>query len=305
MRHPCVAAYQVVRELLPKRWLNAIPLVYRDNWDFWDRDNGLLTLGMQKIGVDARFVALGKAEVRKDLPLILGELEQWREPDWWKQWGADGVLFNSWGAPRYEPIARAIKASGARLVIRLDSGGFKSPRTHFVRYLQNIYTEARDFGARPAALYALAKTLCFRFFPAVHDRGTLRHYEHADAILIESPLAEAMVARYLRGLGREDLAAKLRVVAHPINEEFCYDPQIAKAQRVLVVGRYNVYVKDTPLLMRILEQALQSNTDYTANLVGPGAEVLQRWHSRLPEALRQRIIVVGRFAWCIRATSSD
>src|SRR5262245_47852918 len=132
-----------------KRWLTAIPLRYREDGAFWDRDCGLLTLGMLKIGVDSKFIALGKPEVKKDLPLILAELDQWRQADWWKQWAADGVMLNSWGAPRYEPVARAIKESGARLVIRLDTDGFKSPRTHFYRFLINTYITARDFGPKP------------------------------------------------------------------------------------------------------------------------------------------------------------
>lgn len=277
-----------------KRWLTAIPLRYREGGAFWDRDNGLLALGMLKIGVDARFAALGKPEAKKDLPLILGELEQWRQPEWWKQWKADGVMFNSWGAPRYEPVARAIKASGARLVIRLDTDGLRSPRTHFYRYLKNTYIHARDHGPQPAALYALAKTLCFRFLPAAHDQGTMRHYEHADAIIVESPLAQATVARYLRGFGRDDLAAKLRLVAHPVKDEFCYEPAIPKQRRVLAVGRYNVYVKDAPLLMRVLERTMPANPDYTVTVIGPGMESLQRWRSRLAEETRRRITVAGR-----------
>jgi glycosyltransferase involved in cell wall biosynthesis len=283
-----------VSEPLRKRWLTAIPLRYREDGAFWDRDNGLLTLGMLKNGVDSKFVALGKPEVKKDLPLILGELEQWHQPAWWKQWGADGVMFNSWGAPRYEPIARAIKASGARLVIRLDTDGFKSPRTHFFRYLKNNYIFANDYGPRPAILYAIAKTLYFRFFSAAYDRPTVRHLEHADAIIVESPLAQAILARYLRGVARPDLAAKLRTVAHPIKDDYCYDPAVVRHPRVLSVGRYNVYVKDPPLLMRILERTLPHNPDYAATIIGPGMESVQRWHALLSDAVRSRVTIAGR-----------
>jgi hypothetical protein len=173
-------------EPVRKRWLTAIPLRYREDGAFWDRESGVLTLGMLKAGIDSKFVALGEPEVKKDLPLILGRFEQWHQPDWWKQWHADGVVLSSWGAPRYEPIARAIKASGTRLVIRLDTDGFKSPRTHFYRFFVDAYILAKDWGPRPAGLFALAKTLCFRFLPAAYDRGVVRHFEHADAIIAES-----------------------------------------------------------------------------------------------------------------------
>lgn len=281
-------------EFTGKRWLTAIPLVYKENSGFWDRDCGLLTLGMLKIGVDSKFVALGPPEVKKDVPLILSGLEQWRQPDWWKQWKAEGIFFNSWGAPRYEAVARAMKASGARLVVRLDTDGFKSPRTHFFRFLKNTYYNARDCGPRPAAPFALVKTLLFRFVPSVYDHGTLRHFEHADAIIVESPLARAMVGRYLHGRGRADLAAKLRLVAHPVKDEFCYDPAVPKKSRMLVVGRCATYQKDAPLLMRVLERTLPHNPDYTATIIGSGLEKLQSWHARLPESIRERVNIAGR-----------
>lgn len=283
-------------EFAGKRWLTAIPLVYRDDASFWDRDCGLLTLGMLNIGIDSKFVALGKPDVRKDIPLILGELEQFRKPEWWKQWKADGVMLISWGAPRYEPIARAIKESGARLVIRLDNDGFSSPRINLFRFFKTTYIFAKDYGPRLPGLYAIAKTLCFRLFPAAYDRGVLRHFEHPHALMIESPLAQAMFARYLHAFGRADLAAKLRVVAHPVKDEFDYDSAIPKQRRLLAVSRYNTYVKDAPLLMRVLERTLPSNPDYSATLIGPGNEQVLRWHARLPESLRQRITVTGRIA---------
>jgi|SRR5688572_9030509 len=281
-------------EFTGKRWLTAIPIVYEENGAFWDRDCGLLTLGMLKIGVDSKFVALGEPQVRKDVPLILGPLEQWSRPEWWKQWRADGVMFNSWGAPRYEPIARAIKESGARLIIRLDTDGFKSPRTHFFRFLKNTYTYAKDCGPRPAGLYALAKTLLFRFAPSAYDHGMVRHLEHADGIIVESPLARAIVARYLQGRGRADLAARLRMVAHPIKDEFCHDPAVPKEPRVLVVGRCASYQKDTPLLMGVLERTLPHNRDYRATIIGSGMEKVRSWHARLPQPIRERVSIAGR-----------
>lgn len=281
-------------DLTAKRWLTAIPLVYGENGAFWDRHCGLITQGLLKIGVESKFMALGQPEVRKDLPLILGRLNQWHQAEWWKQWRADGIIFNSWGAPRFEPVARAMKQSGARLIIRLDTGGVKSPRTHFFQFLKMTYGCARDTGSRFAALYAIAKTLVFRFVPPAYDHGMVRHFEHADRIIVESPLAQAIVARYLRSRGRADLIARLRMVPHPIKDDFRYDPKGPKAARVIAVGRFQSQQKDAPLLMRVLERTLPENPDYSVTIIGVQPNNLHRWHAQLPADVRQRVTLAGR-----------
>src|SRR5580658_2666784 len=103
------------------RWLWAIPMEYSEDGAFWVRDGGLICRGFKMLGVDARFVALGQPGERKDMPLITCSLEQMRQADWWKQWDVDGVLFASWALPRYEPIARAIKVAGIKLILMLDT----------------------------------------------------------------------------------------------------------------------------------------------------------------------------------------
>jgi hypothetical protein len=278
---------------LKQKWLAVIPMAYREGVDFWERDNGVLCLALRNLGVDARFVALGSPIVRNDVPLILGELEDFHNPVWWKQWAPDGVILNSWGVPRYEGVARAIRATGAKLVIRLDSDGFKSPRVDFIRYVTSLYTYFRDAQKPFPMLNALGRAICFRAIPALQDRPMCLHLSHADILLIESPLGKQTLAGYLRRIGKLELAEKLRVVPHLIKDGFRYDPTIPKAPTVVCVARWDAWVKDAPLLMRVLERALAANEDYTAKIIGPGTSSFEQWQRRIAPQLAERIQILG------------
>src|SRR5271168_2300455 len=103
----------------PGRWFCAIPMDYRVDGAFWDRDSGLVCQGFRKLGMDSRFVALGQPSQREDMPLILCTLVQMQDANWWRQWNLEGVILTAWALPCYEPIARAIKTAGVKLNLAL------------------------------------------------------------------------------------------------------------------------------------------------------------------------------------------
>jgi len=274
--------------------LTATPMPYRDNIGFFDRDAGLLCLALRGVGINSRFVALGEPEERTDPPLILGRLDQWTDAAWWQGLKADAVVINSWAAPRYEPVARAIKASGTRLVVRLDSDGCKSPRAGFAPFLAAAYSMARDAHRLFPALYALVQTLAFRFMPSAHDRGMVNHLTHAELITIESAPAAECFVQLLRDLGRTDLTGRLRVLPHPVNDGFVHDATVPRRKQILAVGRWDSHQKDGPLLLSVLAAALAVEPEHTAVIVGDTGPVLERSFLTLPASVRSRITLAGR-----------
>ncbi len=277
-----------------KRWFTAIPMSYvEDAARFWYTDGGLLSQAFAKVGVYSRFVAWGEPVERADRPLILCRPDQMRDPTWWGRWNLDGVVLTSWAAPKYEPIARAIKQSGTRLILRLDSDGLTSPRVDFRRYLANAYNAGRESGVFLALTNALLKTLWFRFQRSAYDAGTSAHLSHADAIVIESPLARERLTRYLKVMGREDLVSRIHVVPHPVKAEIVYDPSVRKDHRIIAVGRWESYQKDAPRLIRVLCRTLADFRDYSAVLVGSGGDLLRRLVARVPIEIQSRITITG------------
>jgi hypothetical protein len=276
-----------------RRWFTAIPHTYNGDSAIWNRLEGDLCLTFRKLGLDSRLVMFGDPCQYAELPLITCTPAQMQESAWWKQWELDGVMLISWGTPRYEPIARAIKESGCKLVIRLDTDGMKSPRIHFGRFLKGSYYHSRQERKSFHLLYALVKTLAFRFVPAAFDRRTCAHLEHADIVLVESSLGKHWLRRYFSKLDRPDLAAKLRVLPHQAKAEIVYDPAIPKLPQVMGVARWDAFQKDGAKFMKVLGAVLPHFPDYSAILAGTGNERMEKLRSTLSAPLRSRIIIAG------------
>lgn len=274
-------------------WLAATPLPYGEDLTHWERDAGLTCLGLRELGQDARLVAQGPAAVRPDHPLILGSLADFRNPEWWGRTRAEGVILTAGGAPRHEPIARAIRAAGLRLIVRLDSDGCKSPRVGFRRFLAWQHCYYRDQGKPLPQLLALAKTLVFRCFKSAHDAGMCAHLDHAEVITIESPGACELLCRLLGELDRPDLADRVRFVPHPVPDYFRPDPARARRRQLLAAGRWDSYFKDTPKLARVLGEVLAREPECSAVVAGSCDDLMRAELARLPRDVTERVRVLG------------
>ena len=268
-------------------------MTYSDDPAFWTRDGGLMCLGFRKAGFDSRFVALGPPCIREDLPLVLGTFEQFHDPAWWSQLRAQGVFLTSWGAPRFQGIVRAIKQSGTLLAIRLDAADVPSPRVNFRRFLQIAYSTARDTGRKFPGIYSVAKTLLFRFSRRAFDLPFCNHLSYADFIIIESPLGRETLRRYLRLLGRPEIAERVCAVFHAALDGLTYDQTVRKLPRIIAAGRWDAHQKDTPLLMKVLAEVLQQRPSCDAVLFGRGEKRLTALRARLPESIQSRITIAG------------
>ena len=276
-----------------RTWLTATPLDYGDDLQFWDRDAGLLCLGLRELGVPARLAALGEPAERRDPPLVLGRLADFVRPEWWARLDATGVILNSWGAPRYEPVARAIKAGGLRLVVRLDSSGYKSPRLDARRFFTYTKSHLIDAGRPLPSLLALAKTLLFYAVRSAHDGPMCAHLSHADLITLESPRACLLFRELLRRLGRADLAERVRLLPHPVLDAFQTNAASAKQPLLLAAGRWQSHFKDTPKLVRVFGQVLAREPTARVRILGSGDELVRREIQKLPAAAQARFNVHG------------
>jgi len=245
------------------------------------------------LGCESRFISLGEPRVHEASPLIEATLRQLSDADWWRQWNLDGVVLYSWAAPRYEPVARAIKSAGIKLVIKVDTGGEKSPRIGWWIYYKTTEVLLRDQARPMPQLLALLKTAAFYFFPSVHDRPMLEHLSHADLIGVESPLAAQLVKDICHYYNRPELAARVALLPHPVTNDMMHDPEIEKQDIILCVGRWDAYQKDTPKLVAVLDRVLAIEKDYHARIIGSSIDVVARLVGRLSPEVRARIELVG------------
>lgn len=276
-----------------RTWLTATPLDYGGNLLFWNRDAGLLCLGLAELGVPARLVLLGDPSERHKEPITLGRLEDFTNPAWWRGLDAAGVILNSWGAPRYEPVARAIRTAGLRLVVRLDSSGDKSPRLSARGFFTFNRSLLIDEGRPLPRLQALAKTVLFHAVRAAHDGPMCAHLSHADLITIESPRACLRFRELLGRLGRADLGERLRVLPHPVLDAFQTNANLAKQPLLLAAGRWQSHFKDTPKLVRVFGQVLAREPTARVRILGSGDELVRHEIQKLPAAVQARFDVHG------------
>ena len=263
----------------------------RDNE--WERDGGLLCQTLQSLGMDSRLVSLGQPFVQEGNRRIVASLEQMEDSDWWRQWNLLGVILYSWAAPRYEGVARAISRAGLKCIVKIDSDGYKSPRQGWVRFCWSYYTICRDSRRRWPALQAVSKTILFSLFPAIYDLPMLRHLAFADVIGIESPMARELLCDLLRRCGRDDLAGKVRTNPHPVTMDMRYVSSVSKERLVLGVARWDGWAKDTPRFVNALIRFLLTETEFKAELIGTGADILIRLLDLVPAGIHERIKVVG------------
>jgi glycosyltransferase involved in cell wall biosynthesis len=280
----------------PQRWLSVIPLHYAEHLGFWERDAGMACLGLRAAGADCQFVALGNKKKSENDSLILTDLSSMRDPDWWKQWNANAVLSYSWAAPRYEPVARAIRAAGCKLVVRVDNDGVFTPRFNFLPYLARIYGVFRDEGKPFPILPALAKASLFRIRPQLFDYKFIEHLRHANIAVVESNIALQRYRSYLVKMGEEKIAAKLRVLPHPTDDRLSYEPHLPKERQIIAVGRWGSWQKDAPRLVKCVGEVLRREPAYHANIYGQGDDLVRQFTSSFEPAVRERIQIHGRVA---------
>jgi glycosyltransferase involved in cell wall biosynthesis len=274
------------------------PFLTADEADssFFTRDTGLTCHSLQKMGVESKVVLLDGSDVKKHPDIIRASLEQMASEEWWRSFRLDAVVLYSWAAPRYTPIAKAIKAGGAKLIVRCDSGEPYSQWQKTVReafYTHYLAARYKGKGWAYACGATLLKTPLF-YIPALYDNRVVENLSHADLILNETPDGVQLLKELLIKKGRIDIAERVRYSPHPIVEEAIYDPAVKKEKRIIAVGRWDNYQKNAPLLIRTVGKVLAEQSDYEAHIFGGGEEVLRELTNKLPEEVRSRIFIRGK-----------
>jgi glycosyltransferase involved in cell wall biosynthesis len=267
---------------------------------FFSRDMGLTCLTLRELGYESMVVMPDGPDAKKHPDVIRTTLAAMETPEFWRKLGVHAVILWSWAAPRYTPVARAIKTSGAKLLLRCDNGGPYSQREKGVRrsfrehYLGQRYVER---GAVIAGVAAAMKTPLF-YIPAVFDNRVLEHMSFADVIYNETPDGALGLKHFLVRAGRGDIAARVQYLPHPIAPFSVIDPdaggEIRKERRVFAVGRWDSHQKNARMCVRVLSEFLKANPDYEADLIGPGDWVVESFRKNMPESVQRRITVYGR-----------
>jgi glycosyltransferase involved in cell wall biosynthesis len=260
------------------RVLTCTPVAFKGGHTFFARESGLLSRGLRMAGVHSFAVMPLPAQDGDQEGLVRASVEQLRDPSWWRNHSADAVIFYAWAMPEYEPISRAIKASGAKLLLYLDATGLWNPwsdgRDWFRSYWNfNTRTHGNTLGIPRFVLGTMRQSI-----PRLFAVPRLRHMALGDVIGTGSPAARDRTIKHAQAFGFGQIVDRIVLSPPPIPVNFRYDGQ-GKKKRVICVARWlesDWAQKNPAMLLGSLSLFLYRRSDYEAVVVGRGANELSR-----------------------------
>ena len=258
------------------RVFTCTPVDFAGDESFFSRESGMFCRGLRSIGVDSRAIMPGPARLGDDPLLIRTDAENLSDAAWWRGHGLDAVILYSWAAPRYTPIAAAIKKAGIRLMVCMDTCGVISPqansRAWFYDLPKRILLE-RPFGK--GKIRDLAKYLVESLASPI-ARARIHHYRQAGIVTVPTPEGADWVRHEARCLGDDELASKFCYQPHPQSHKFRYSG-VAKEKLIISVARWNPedWAQKSPrVLMETYRRFLAVKPAWKGLIIGSGATKL-------------------------------
>lgn len=276
-------------------WFTCAPRRFVGNQAFLDRDSGLLCLGFRALGQDSRAVQLGPP-MDDDLPeVIRASQSELRSEDWWKATGANGVVFFSYGSPRYRSIADAIASAGLKLVQVADTHGVISPWADAGCHLRTQwhYHWEKSIPARVLRTVASIPSSYLRY-GFTRDPARVRMMLRGDFFCGSTPGATERYQRMVRRLAGKEATAKVRHLPIPVGFHFRWQDDFQKADEVVAVGRWDSTQKRTPLLLEAIRFALDRDTNTVFRIFGNSTPQMEIWHQKLPDEFKDRVAFEGK-----------
>lgn len=281
-------------------WFSSTPVSFSGGPEFFCRDSGLICKGLQSVGIDCKSVMplpTHPGDVSDDL--IRTNAINLVRPEWWGGIGATKVVLYSWGDPKFRQVAEAVRRSGAKVFINLDSSGIVTPKVTPRLYYQSIIGKhirlhGRLVGIMSGALNYMMHSIGHRFYvPFAKEPHRIAHLRTATAIGCISPGALTLWRLWARNYAPE-LVQRMHLVPHPVVNHLKYNPDLSKQDIVVAVGRWDDEEPKRPALLcaTIAETAKQrSRTEF--HIYGNPGRLLPEWYSGLSDAIKRRVYLHG------------
>lgn len=257
--------------------LTCTPVAFKGDHTFFARESGLLSRGLRMAGVESFAVMPLPAQDGDEEGLIRASVEQLRNASWWRSHSADAVVLFAWAMPEYTSISKAIKASGAKLMLYLDATGLWNPWTDSIPWIRSYWNfTTRTNGFAVGVPRFILGTLRHST-PSLSALPRLKHMALADVIGTGSPEARQRTINFARRFGFTHTSMHIVLSPPAIPMHFTYRGE-TKKKRVICVARWRKQdwpQKNPALLLRSLATFLGDRKDYEALIVGRDAERLR------------------------------
>jgi len=276
------------------KWFTGTPCNFEGTQTFFDRDSGLTMRGLAALGVETGSITLGPARADDFPEMTRASHSELENPAWWASLRLDGLVFYTWGQPRYANMVRAARKAGILVAQVTDAQGIMSPLADWSAHVRAESAYCWQEPKWKRLLRGVCKILyshTIRVF--TRDLAVVRAICSSDRFFCVTPNAEKRFRKLVSRLGDSKAAERIHFVPLPVNFHFCYDRSIPKTNDVVAVGRWDSYQKRTPLLMECITKFLDSREDVRFRIFGTTTPELNTWHARLPLAKRNCVILEG------------
>lgn len=280
---------------LPMRWFTCTPVEFGGGPDFFARDSGLLCRGFQSIGLDSKAVMPGVRKPEDEADLIRTEYQNLESAEWWRSNQLDGVVLYAWGSPKFRRVAKAIRESGAKLILNQDSSGRVSPLNGPLGWASEQWVLSGS-GRSPALAIQGALNILRGLTLGLLRTDPLRasHLKQGDFIACVSPDAVENYRKLCGIYGGAAMAEKVVLLPHAVAGHLAFDPEKhTKQHRLIAIGRWDDPIQKRPsFLTETLGRLLLEDATIGIDIVGNITPELTAWKDRLPEP--GRVILHGK-----------
>ena len=247
-----------------------------DSW-FFTRESGLFSRGLSDLGVESISIMPEPAAKDDEKSLLRVPYRQLESAGFWRSLNLDGLILYSWAAPRYLPIAKAVRDAGIPFLVNVDSCGLVSRPANPRRWRRDLLPYLLRKASTPMEAARFVSQIVDNLGFHRVARGRLSTCEASTVVCAPSPMATRWLKREAEHFGRPDLAAKIRYLPHPQLPEFSYHGE-QKEKLVLSVARWEKEdwpQKNPAVLIEALGIFLAKYPDWRACIVGRGAAGLR------------------------------
>jgi|YelNatPaOPRAMG01_1025707.scaffolds.fasta_scaffold10237_9 hypothetical protein len=280
----------------PLRVYTCTPAPFRGDHTFFARDSGLTCRGLQSLGVESRAIALRPAQPDDEPDLLRASMAELESAAWWAGHHLDGVVLYAWGAGRYRKIAQAIRASGAKLYVHMDTGGLISPVVEWRHFLAGLSRAAQgEYGPTVGWCRFVGSTLLAHSVGILWgDLRRVHHLRQADVVGAVSPIARQRLKQYCRIWGGQALENRVQLCPAPVAPYLDYRGEL-KERQVIAVGRWGPSdaVKRPELLMQTLAFVLAADPQVRAVIIGRDSERLGAQMREWDVGWSERVTLTG------------
>lgn len=276
------------------KWFTGTPRNFEGTQTFFDRDSGLTMRGFAALGVETGAITLGPARADDFPEMTRATRAELESPAWWTALRLDGLVFYTWGQPRYLNMVRAARMAGIRVAQVTDTQGIMSPvsdwKSHLLAETAHYWHEPRwKQWCRTLAKAPYTHTLRL----LQRDLPLARAIAAGDLFLTATPTAAARFKKFVGILQGEEASAKIRLVPIPVNFHFRFGATDHKQNEVIAVGRWDSLQKRTPLLLKTISLALHRNPEITFTVFGQASPEMEAWHRNLTTRHRAKVKLEG------------